>query len=73
MMIQVLNLFQYASRLSRRTVATALASALVAATVVGVIVWAPLDRAQLVIGILGPIISAIAATVITDMWKRRRQ
>ncbi|MFE7113774.1 hypothetical protein ACFU98_47770 [Streptomyces sp. NPDC057575] len=70
---QILILVQYASRLSRRTVALALASAAVTAVIAAVIAWAPVERANLVITLISPILAAVLAAVAVESWRRRRQ
>ncbi|MEV5567834.1 MULTISPECIES: hypothetical protein [Streptomyces] len=68
-MKQVLNVFQYAARVNRRTIALALASAATAAVIAAVVIWAPPERAALVVALIGPILAAI---VVSRIDTRRR-
>ncbi|RPK70068.1 hypothetical protein EES45_36125 [Streptomyces sp. ADI97-07] len=71
-MIKVLILIQYASRLSRRTLALAIAGIATTGVVAASIFWAPVERAELVVSFISPVLAALVAGVGIEWWKRRR-
>ncbi|MFJ6238856.1 hypothetical protein ACIQH0_32795 [Streptomyces griseus] len=71
-MKQILALYQYAARLNRRSLALAISGVAVMLGLVATIVWAPAERATLVISLVSPVVAAVVAAVILDWWNRRR-
>lgn len=71
-MKQLLALYQYAAGLNRRTLALGIIGSVVALGLVATIVWAPTERATLVVTLVSPVLAAVAAAVFLDWWNRRR-
>ncbi|MCX5215668.1 hypothetical protein OG689_41675 [Kitasatospora sp. NBC_00240] len=61
-----------ACRRRRRTLVTGVAVTLVGAVVAGVMFWAPVERANLLVQLLSPILAAVIAGALTEYWKRSR-
>ncbi|WP_329175466.1 hypothetical protein [Streptomyces sp. NBC_01477] len=70
-MKQVLIFFKYASCLSPRTLALAVTSTVLMAAISAVLIWAPPERANLVVTLVGPILAAVAVATF-DSRRRRR-
>ncbi|MFD4795978.1 hypothetical protein [Streptomyces anulatus] len=71
-MKQILALYQYAAGLNKRTLVLGIIGSVVALGLVATIVWAPAERATLVVSLVSPILAAVVAAVILDWWNRRR-
>ncbi|GGZ30307.1 hypothetical protein CP967_00010 [Streptomyces nitrosporeus] len=71
-MKQVLVRFQYAAGLNRRAVVLVGIGTTVTAGVTAAIIWAPVERAELVVSLVSQVTAAIIATVGVEWWKRRR-
>ncbi|GGY77240.1 hypothetical protein [Streptomyces anulatus] len=71
-MKQLLALYQYAAGLNRRTLALGIIGSVVALGLVATIVWAPTERATLVVTLVSPVLAAVVAAVFLDWWNRRR-
>ncbi|MEU8101656.1 hypothetical protein [Streptomyces rubiginosohelvolus] len=71
-MKQILALYQYAAGLSRRSLALAIGGVAVTLGLVATIVWAPAERATLVVTLVSPVLAAVVAAVFLDWWNRRR-
>ncbi|MFF8505804.1 hypothetical protein ACF07L_34895 [Streptomyces anulatus] len=71
-MKQLLALYQYAAGLNRRTLTLGIIGTIVALGLGATAIWAPVERATLVLGLVSPVLAAVAAAVILDWWNRRR-
>ncbi|MFG2540100.1 hypothetical protein ACGFU4_33175 [Streptomyces sp. NPDC048511] len=69
---QILYLYQYAAGLNRRSVALGIIGITVTLGIIATIVWAPTERATLVVSLISPALATVFAAVFLDWWKRRR-
>ncbi|MEU1296267.1 hypothetical protein ABZ439_28025 [Streptomyces sp. NPDC005840] len=69
-MKQVPIFFQYASRLSPRTLALGVVFSILVAALSAVLIWAPPLRANLVVALVGP---TLAAAVVATVESRRNR
>ncbi|WP_186780387.1 hypothetical protein [Streptomyces salinarius] len=70
-MKQVLIMLQYASQLSPRTLALVAAFTVTLAVLSAVLIWAPPERASLVVSLISPVLAAVAVAVFESRRRRR--
>ncbi|MFD7753273.1 hypothetical protein [Streptomyces sp. NPDC059757] len=46
--------------------------AVTAGAVTAFILWAPIERAELVVSLISPVLAAVLAALAVEWWKRRR-